>query len=172
MSVWILKIITWSVPVGMLSMPQICMSISAFWSQVVYLKAAAFGAPVTVKGIGLIDGPQLINGRFGTTNIEVGRNVQWLDTSWFKLSAVKGKNNVRSNTIYRETHPDHIYAIMQKIEQALNAINLLQQPKQIKGFLAFHFTSFTYIPMRTNPLFTLSVDAHFSVLMKSGMLKV
>ncbi|MES2829223.1 MAG: hypothetical protein V4687_13760 [Bacteroidota bacterium] len=89
---------------------------------IVYLKAAAFGAPVTVKAIGLVEGPQLISGTFGSTYIEIGRNVQWLDKSWFKLSIVPGKNNVRANTMYRETHPDHIHTIMQKVEQGLKRI--------------------------------------------------
>ena len=89
---------------------------------VVYLKAAAFGAPVTVKAIGLIEGPQLISGTFGSTYIEIGRVVQWLDKSIFKLNPVQGKNNVRANTMYRETHPDHIRTIMKRVEQGLKRL--------------------------------------------------
>src|SRR5690606_11267106 len=89
---------------------------------IVYLKSAAFGAQVTVKGIGLVEGPQLISGTYGSTRIEIGRQVQWLDKSIFKLNMVRGKNNVRSNTLYRETHPDHITTIMQLVEQGLKRL--------------------------------------------------
>ncbi len=89
---------------------------------IVYLKSAAFGAQVTVKGIGLVEGPQLISGTFGSTLIEVGRHVQWLNKSIFKLDRVMGKNNVRANTLYRETHPAHIATIMRLVEQALKRL--------------------------------------------------
>jgi hypothetical protein len=89
---------------------------------VVYLKAAAFGAQVTVKAIGLIKDPQLIAGTFGSTDVEIGRNVQWLDKTWFKLAVVPGKNNVRANTMYRETHPDHIKTIMDRVEEGLKRL--------------------------------------------------
>jgi hypothetical protein len=89
---------------------------------VIYLKAASFGSAVTVKGIGLIEGPQIIDGTYGSIYIETGRQVQWLDKSWFKLDKLSGKNNVRANTLYRETHPDHIQTIMQKVEQGLKRL--------------------------------------------------
>lgn len=89
---------------------------------VVYLKSSAYGKPVTVKGIGLVAGPSLISGKFGTTYIEIGRKVQWLDKTIYKLPSVGGKNNVRSNTIYRETHPKYIAEIMLRVEQGLNRI--------------------------------------------------
>lgn len=89
---------------------------------VVYLKAAAFGAPVTVKAIGMIAEPDLISGTFGSTYIEIGRRVQWLDNSHFKLKVVKGKNNVRANTMYRETHPKHILTIMKKVDDSLKRL--------------------------------------------------
>jgi len=77
---------------------------------------------VTVKGVGLISGSDIINGSFGDCDLETGRNVQWLDKSVFKLKDYKGKNNVRSNTIYRETHPEVIKIIMAIVERELKRI--------------------------------------------------
>ena len=89
---------------------------------IVYIKAAAFGQAPRVKGIGIIVGSDTIYGRFGQTNVEIGRRVQWLDKEIFKLPFLLGKNNVRSNTIYRETHPQHIITIMDRVNIALKHI--------------------------------------------------
>lgn len=86
---------------------------------IVYLKSAAFGKSVIIKAIGLIDDDILVRNTFGSTKIEIGRNVQWLDKSVFQPPVVFGKNNVRSNTMYRETHPDIISVIMQLVKNAL-----------------------------------------------------
>lgn len=86
---------------------------------IVYLKSAAFGKPVIIKAIGLINDDTLVHNKFGSTNIEIGRFVQWLDMSIFQPPMVFGKNNVRSNTMYRETHPDMILIIMQIVQKAL-----------------------------------------------------
>ncbi|RZJ89249.1 MAG: hypothetical protein EOO20_11485 [Chryseobacterium sp.] len=89
---------------------------------IVYIKAAPFGQDPKVKGIGLIVGTELIHGEYGHTKVEIGRKVKWLDEETFRLSSVPGKNNVRSNTIYRETHPQHIITIMNRVESALKNI--------------------------------------------------
>jgi hypothetical protein len=89
---------------------------------IIYLKAKQPGEPVTVKGIGLINGTAIISGSFGDCDLEIGRNVQWLDKSVFKLKDYKGKNNVRSNTIYLETHPEAIKFIMAIVERELKKI--------------------------------------------------
>lgn len=86
---------------------------------IVYLKSASFGRPVTIKGIGLIDDTAPTSGKFGSTRIETGRSVRWLDKSVFQPAPVFGKNNVRSNTMYRETHPDMIAVIMHIVQQKL-----------------------------------------------------
>jgi hypothetical protein len=89
---------------------------------IVYIKASAFGQAPIVKGIGIIVGSDLIYGKFGQTSVEIGRRVQWLDKGVFKLSPVLGKNNVRSNTIYRETHPQHFVTIMDRVNATLKHI--------------------------------------------------
>jgi len=89
---------------------------------VVYLKAKRPGEPVTVKGIGLINGSDIISGSYGDCDLDTGRKVKWLDKSVFQLKDHKGKNNVRSNTIYRETHPEVINVIMAIVERELKKI--------------------------------------------------
>lgn len=86
---------------------------------IIYIKAAAFGSPTTVKAIGIIEGQTILSGNFGQTYICIGRCVKWLDTSTFKLPVLPGKNNVRTNSLYRETHPDHIDTIMNRIQNAI-----------------------------------------------------
>lgn len=82
----------------------------------VYLKASSLGREITVKGIGVILGNDVISGKFGRTNVEIGREVKWLDKSHFKFCPLPGKNNARSNVIYRETHPGYITLIMKRLE--------------------------------------------------------
>jgi len=89
---------------------------------IIYIKAAAFGNPTKVKAVGIITDSNIISGTFGVTYISIGRNVKWLDKSEFTLKILPGKNNVRSNTMYRETHPEHIKAIMKIVNDAINKL--------------------------------------------------
>lgn len=89
---------------------------------IVYIKAAAFGRVTKVKAVGIVMDSNIISGTFGSTYISIGRNVKWLDKSKFTLSALPGKNNVRSNSMYRETHPDHIGTIMKIVDYAINKL--------------------------------------------------
>jgi hypothetical protein len=80
---------------------------------IVYLKAAAFGAEnITVKAIGIIRDNIIVrnNGLVST-----GRNVKWLITERFSIPKPKEKNNVRSNTVYEEFHPDVLRQIIERI---------------------------------------------------------
>ena len=71
---------------------------------IVYIKSANFGSPITVKAIGIIK-DNIILGRNDNPYIETGRNVKWLNTEKFIIDKPIEKNNVRSNTIYEEFHP-------------------------------------------------------------------
>ena len=77
---------------------------------IVYLKAANFGRPITVKGIGLISDTDILS-KADYYLTEVGRRVKWISTEHFTLPKPAEKNNVRSNTVYEEFHP----AVQQEI---------------------------------------------------------
>lgn len=79
---------------------------------IVYIKAAFGGNDITVKAIGIVTDNNIIvrNGL-----VETGRNVKWLSTERFKITKPKEKNNVRSNTVYEEFHPDVLHEIISRI---------------------------------------------------------
>lgn len=79
---------------------------------IVYLKAAFGGKPITVKGIGIITDNEILE---GTPLVSTGRNVKWLSTEQFKIAKPQEKNNVRSNTVYEEFHPAVIKEIIARI---------------------------------------------------------
>ncbi|CAM1364336.1 hypothetical protein [Tenacibaculum xiamenense] len=78
---------------------------------IVYIKAAPIGQDIYVKGIGVIEDNSIVSNPLVTT----GRKVKWIDTSKFTISRPKEKNNVRSNTIYEEFHPDVLKEIIKRI---------------------------------------------------------
>ena len=69
---------------------------------IVYIKAAAFGAPISVKGIGIVTDMEIreIEGL-----VTCGRNVRWVSRRRFTIERPRERNNVRGNTIYEEFHP-------------------------------------------------------------------
>ncbi len=71
---------------------------------IVYIKACFGGAPITVKGIGILT-DNIILDKSNHYLLEVGRNVRWVSTEQFTILRPKEKNNVRSNTVYEEFHP-------------------------------------------------------------------
>ncbi|MGK5090448.1 hypothetical protein WDW89_00375 [Deltaproteobacteria bacterium TL4] len=83
---------------------------------IVYIKASAFGsADITIKAIGIIR-DSIIRTDSDTGNlISTGRNVVWLCRDRFVIPKPQEKNNVRSNTIYEEFHPEVQTEILRKI---------------------------------------------------------
>lgn len=80
---------------------------------IVYIKAVAFGANnITVKAIGLIRDNIILR---NTNLVSTGRNVKWLVTQRFLIPRPVEKNNVRSNTIYEEFHPEILRQIIDRI---------------------------------------------------------
>ncbi len=74
---------------------------------IVYVKAFPPGSPdIFVKAIGIIMDSQIRNVGNSNNLVECGRNVRWVHTSEFKIPRPTEKNNVRSNTMYEEYHPD------------------------------------------------------------------
>ena len=84
---------------------------------IIYIKSCNFGNDICVKGIGIVTD----NASVGTFNIgskypiNRGKQVDWLDKSTFVIPKPYGKNNVRSNSVYREFHPDVIKEILKRI---------------------------------------------------------
>ncbi len=79
---------------------------------IVYIKACAFGATnITIKAIGLIEDNIIVSNQLVTT----GRNVKWVFKNRFIIPKPIEKNNVRSNTVYEEFHPDVLREIIARI---------------------------------------------------------
>lgn len=84
---------------------------------IIYIKSCNFGSDICVKGIGIVTD----NTSVGTTSIggkhfiHSGKRVDWLNKSTFVIPKPYGKNNVRSNSVYREFHPDVIKEILKRI---------------------------------------------------------
>lgn len=72
---------------------------------IIYLKAASFGQPITVKGIGIIR-DEIVLSKTDHYLTAVGRNVKWVSRERFSIARPPEKNNVRANTVYEEFHPD------------------------------------------------------------------
>ncbi|WP_303917883.1 hypothetical protein [Draconibacterium sediminis] len=79
---------------------------------IVYIKAAFGGNDITVKAIGIIKDNIIIK---NTQLVTTGRNVKWLDTVKFVIKRPQEKNNVRSNTVYKEFHPKVLDEIISRI---------------------------------------------------------
>ncbi|MDR1419473.1 MAG: hypothetical protein LBI86_03785 [Treponema sp.] len=73
---------------------------------IVYLKKAAFNTDIYVKAVGIITDDTIL-GNTACPVIQIGRNVRWISDCNFTISKPGNeKNNVRSNSVYEEFHPD------------------------------------------------------------------
>ncbi len=78
---------------------------------IVYLKSApANSTDIFVKAIGIVTDTEIVENR--PNLVAIGRNIRWLNTTQFKIPRPTEKNNVRSNTMYEEFHPDVQAAIL------------------------------------------------------------
>lgn len=84
---------------------------------IVYIKSCNFNNNIRVKAIGrIVDDEILINFPINTVDvITFGRNVEWLSLEPFSIGKPRQKNNMRSNTLYQEFHPDVFAIINSKI---------------------------------------------------------
>jgi len=79
---------------------------------VVYIKSCSYSSNIRVKGIGIVIDDEILTSTRHSC-IEIGRNVKWIYKDWFTMERPEEqKNNVRSNTIYREFHPEIVEHIM------------------------------------------------------------
>jgi hypothetical protein len=82
---------------------------------IVYLKSAFGRRDITVKGIGIIKDNIILDHHSSHNLVQTGRNVKWLSTAKFNIPRPSEKNNVRSNTVYEEFHPDVLKEIISRI---------------------------------------------------------
>lgn len=87
---------------------------------IVYIKACSYSSNITVKAIGLVKDDRILTKTSGHPLIEIGRNVRWIYVIPFVVAKPSNqKNNVRANTIYREFHPNLIFAIMTIVNKVI-----------------------------------------------------
>lgn len=84
---------------------------------IVYIKSCNFHSNIRVKAIGrIVDDKLLINFPINKCDVVTfGRNVEWLSLEPFLINKRREKNNVRSNTLYQEFHPEVRGVIKSKI---------------------------------------------------------
>ena len=85
---------------------------------IVYIKAFPPGQIITIKGIGVIRDSEIRTAQDTGNLVQTGRNVLWLCREWFQVQRPTEKNNVRSNTVYEEFHPDMQREILERIQRA------------------------------------------------------
>ena len=86
---------------------------------IAYIKAAFGGGDITVKAIGLITDDVIRTAADTNDLVAIGRNVIWLSTTPMVIPKPAEKNNVRSNTVYEEFHPEVQAKLMATIGAAI-----------------------------------------------------
>lgn len=80
---------------------------------IVYIKSASPSSEsIIVKAIGVVTDDDLVS---TSSIVSAGRNIKWLVKETFRIPKPKEKNNVRSNTMYEEFHPEVQSRILSKL---------------------------------------------------------
>jgi hypothetical protein len=83
---------------------------------IVYIKAyPPGGSDIIVKGIGIIIDDTVRTEEDSDGLISCGRNVRWVNENVFRIPRPRERNNVRSNTMYEEFHPEVQRIILENI---------------------------------------------------------
>jgi len=85
---------------------------------IVYIKAAHRNPNIIVKGIGIIIDNIIREAANSNDLVTTGRNVIWINTERFIIPKPTERNNVRSNTIYEEFHPEVQQEIIRRIRES------------------------------------------------------
>ncbi|GHU82653.1 hypothetical protein FACS189468_7080 [Spirochaetia bacterium] len=73
---------------------------------IIFLKKASYNSPIQVKAVGIITDDTILDST-SCPIIQIGRNVKWINSSSFTITKPSNeKNNVRSNSVYEEFHPE------------------------------------------------------------------
>ena len=83
---------------------------------IVYIKSFPPGSKeIIVKAIGIVIDDIIRTSQDSNNLVACGRNVRWASTQEFRIIKPQEKNNVRSNTMYEEYHPEVQKSILTKI---------------------------------------------------------
>lgn len=90
---------------------------------IVYIKScSAASKDIHVKGIGFVADHRLLTSEEDTRGlVSAGRRINWINRERFVIPKPQEKNNVRSNTIYEEFHPEIQRIIMSKVVGAVKS---------------------------------------------------
>ncbi len=88
---------------------------------IVYIKSCpASSKDIHVKGIGFVSDHVLLTEQSDTNGlVSAGRRIKWINAEKFTIPKPQEKNNVRSNTLYEEFHPEVQKVIMEKVISAI-----------------------------------------------------
>src|ERR1700683_1451538 len=74
---------------------------------VIYIKAAPLAnSDIRVRAIGFVEDNNLLDSTATHGLVEAGRRVRWRVTEQFVIPKPQERNNVRTNTLYEEHHPE------------------------------------------------------------------
>ena len=80
---------------------------------IVYIKSySPRSNDIIVKAIGVVKDDGLVT---NSSVVRAGRNIKWVVKNNFRIPKPKEKNNVRSNTMYEEFHPEVQKVILDKL---------------------------------------------------------
>ena len=83
---------------------------------IIYIKAAPLSnSDIRVRAIGFVEDNDLLDREASNGLVEAGRRVRWRVTDEFRISKPHERNNVRTNTLYEEHHPEVQAQIMQRL---------------------------------------------------------
>lgn len=83
---------------------------------IIYIKAAPLAnSDIRVRAIGFVQDNDLLNRAATNGLVEAGRRVRWRVTDEFVIPKPQERNNVRTNTLYEEHHPDVQAQIMRRL---------------------------------------------------------
>lgn len=82
---------------------------------IVYIKSAhQTQKNINIKAIGIVKDEVILDSNFNNLT-SIGRNVKWINTNKFSIPKPIEKNNVRSNTVYEEYHPEILIEIIKRV---------------------------------------------------------
>ncbi len=83
---------------------------------IIYIKAAPLAnSDIRVRAIGFIEDNDLLDKKATKGLVEAGRRVRWRVKKEFRVAKPQERNNVRTNTLYEEHHPEVQRQIMRRL---------------------------------------------------------
>ncbi len=83
---------------------------------IIYIKVAPLAnSDIRVRAIGFIEDNSLLNRKATNGLVKAGRRVRWRVKKEFVIPKPQERNNVRTNTLYEEHHPEVQAQIMRRL---------------------------------------------------------